>query len=50
LHIFEISIKFPIEQPEKTLHNLVQSGTKAVLKFELPETQFEGTVKDKISY
>jgi len=42
-HIFGIRIKFPIQQPEKTLQNLVHSGRKAVLKFELPETQFETT-------
>jgi len=28
---------------------LVQSGKKVVTKFELPETQFERTVKDKIA-
>jgi len=33
----------------KTLQNLVQSGRKAVYKFELPETQFERTVRDKIA-
>jgi len=38
--IFGILIKFPIQYPEKTLQNLVQSGRKAVLKYELPETQY----------
>jgi len=45
--IFGILIKFPIHQPEKTLQNFVQSGRKAVSKFELPETQFQKTVQDK---
>jgi len=35
-------IEFPIQLSEKTIQNLVQSGRKAVSKFELPETQFEG--------
>jgi len=47
-HIFGILIKFPIQKHEKTLQNLVQSGRKAVSKFDLPETQFESTVKKKI--
>jgi len=32
---FGILIKFSIQQPEKTLQNLVQSGRKAASKFEL---------------
>jgi len=48
-HIFGIVIKFPIQPPEKTLQNLVQSGKKAVSKFELPETQFERTVREIIA-
>jgi len=32
----------------KTLQKEVQSGRKAVSKFELPETQFEMTVRDKM--
>jgi len=47
-HTFEILIKFPIKLPEKILQNLVQSGGNRVSKFELPETQFERTVRDKI--
>jgi len=48
-HIFEILIKFPIKLPKKTLQNLVQSGGKGVSKFDLTETQFERTVKNKIT-
>jgi len=33
---------------KKTLQNLVRSGRKAVSNFELAETQFERTVRDKI--
>jgi len=33
----------------KTLQKEVQSGRKALSKFELTETQFERTVKDKIA-
>jgi len=33
----------------KTLQKEVESGRKAVSKFELPETQFERTVRDKIA-
>jgi len=47
-HIFEILNKFPIRQSEKFVQNLVQLGRKTVSKFELPETQFEKTVTDKI--
>jgi len=49
MHIFGILIKFSIQRPEKTLQNLVQSSRKAVPKFELPETQFEKTVRGKIA-
>jgi len=49
MHIFGILIKFSIQPPEKTLQNLVQSSRKAVSKFELPETQFEKTVRGKIA-
>jgi len=48
-HIFGILTKFPIQKPEKTLQNLVQFGRKVVTKFELTETQFERTVRDKIA-
>jgi len=33
---------------KKTLQNLVQSVKKAIRNFELPETQFDRTVRDKI--
>jgi len=33
----------------KKLQTLVQSGRKAVSKFELPETQFERTDRNKIA-
>jgi len=33
----KIPIKFSIQQPEKALQDLVQSGRKAVSMFELPE-------------
>jgi len=49
-HIFRILIKGPIRQPKKTLQNLLQSGKKAVSKFELSETQFLITIRDKIAY
>jgi len=49
-YIFEILIKFPIQQHEKTLENLIKSGRKAVSNFEMSETQFERTVRDKIDY
>jgi len=48
-HIFGILTKFPIQQPEKTLKNLVQSGRKAASKFDLSKTQLVGTVRDKIA-
>jgi len=40
-------MKFPIQPPDKTPQNLLQSVKKAVSKFELPETQFERAVRDK---
>jgi len=43
-------MKFSIQQHEKTLQNLVQSGRKVVSKFELSERQFKKTVRDKIAY
>jgi len=49
-HIFRILIEFPIQWPEKILQNLVQLERKPVSKFELPEIQFERTVRDKIAY
>jgi len=45
----ESSLNFLSNNLKKALQNLVQSGRKAVSKFELPETQFEMTVKDKIA-
>jgi len=47
-HIFGNLMKFPIPYPEKILQDLVQSGRKAGSKFELPETHFERTVRDKV--
>jgi len=48
-HIFGILIKFSIQQPEKTLQNLVQAVKKAVSKIELAETQLERTLRYKIT-
>jgi len=48
-HIFGNLIKFPIQYPEETPQNWVQSGKKTVSKFELAETYFERIVKDKIA-
>jgi len=45
----ESSLKFLSTNLKKNLQNLVQSERKAVSKFELPETQFEKTVRDKIA-
>jgi len=45
----ESSLNFLFDNLKKTLHNLVQSGRKTVLKFELPKTQFEKTLRDKIA-
>jgi len=47
LSTFLEQLYFPYNNLQKTLQNLVQSGRKAVSKFELKETQFERTVKDK---
>jgi len=44
----ESSLNFPFEDIKNT-KNRVQSGKKTVLKFELSETQFEKTVRDKIA-
>jgi len=44
----ESSLNFLSKNLKKTLQDLVQSGRKVVSKFELPETQFESTVRDKI--
>jgi len=33
---------------KKTVQNYVQSGKKVVSKFELPKTQFDSIVRDKI--
>jgi len=44
----ESSSNFLFNHLEKILQNLVQSGKKAVSKFELPKSQFESTVRDKI--
>jgi len=43
-------MKFSIQYPEKTLQNLVRSERKTLSKFQLPETQFERTVRDKIAW
>jgi len=45
----ESPLNFLINNIKKTSQNVVQSGRKAVSKFELPETLFEKTVKDKIA-
>jgi len=45
----ESSLNFLSDNLKKTLQNFVQSGRKAVSKFELPETQFEKIVRDKIA-
>jgi len=44
----ESSLNFLSNNMKKTLKNVVQSGRKAVSKFELPEIQFERAVKNKI--
>jgi len=44
----ESSLDFLFNNLKKTLQDLVQSGRKAVSKFELPETQFERTVRDNL--
>jgi len=44
----EFSLNFLFKNEKKHYENLVPSGGKAVSKFELPETQFERTVSDKI--
>jgi len=44
----ESLLNFLSNNLKKTPQNLVQSEWKAVLKFELTETQFERTVRDKI--
>jgi len=46
----ESSLKVLSNNLKKTLQNLVQSGRKAVLKFNLLETKFERTVMNKIAY
>jgi len=46
----ESSLNFLINNLKKTLQNLVQSERKAESKFELSETQFIGTVRNKIAY
>jgi len=45
----ESSLNFLSNNLKKTPLNLVQSERKALSKFELPETQFQRTVKDKIA-
>jgi len=42
------SLNFLSDNLKKTLKNLVQSERKPMSKFEMPETQFEKTVRDKI--
>jgi len=46
----ESTLNFLFINLKKTLQNLVQSGRKVVSKFELTETQFERTGRDKIAY
>jgi len=48
-NIFGILMEFSILQLKKQEQNLVQSGRKAVSKFELPKPLFERTVKSKIA-
>jgi len=43
------SSNFLFNNLKKKVQNLVQSERKAVSNFELSETQFERTVKDKIA-
>jgi len=45
----EFSLNSLFNNIKKPVKNLVQSGKKVVSKFELPETQFERTVGDKIA-
>jgi len=45
----ESPLNFLSNNLKKTLQILVQSGRKVVSKFELPEIQFERTVRNKIA-
>jgi len=45
----ESSLNFIFKNLKKHYKNLVQSERKAVSKFELPQTHFERTDKDKIT-
>jgi len=45
----ESSLNFLSNNIKKTLQNLVQSERKVVSKFELPEAQFERTIRDKVA-
>jgi len=42
-------LNFLFNNLKKNYKDLVQSGKEAVSKFELPETQFQKTVRDKIT-
>jgi len=44
----ESSLNFLYNDIKRTLQYQVKSGRKVVSKFELSETQFERTVRDKI--
>jgi len=44
----ESSLNFLFNNLKKHFQNLVQSERNAVSNFQLPETQFERTVRDKI--
>jgi len=48
-YIFGILIKFSFQWHKKPLQNHVKSERKVVWKFELSETQFVRTVRDKIA-
>jgi len=45
----ESSLNFLSNHLKEHFQNLVQSERNAVSKFQLPETQFESTTKDKIA-
>jgi len=45
----ETWLNFLFNNQKKTVQSLAQSGRKAVSKSELPERQFESTVRDKIA-
>jgi len=49
LGTFLESLLFSIIWRKKTLQSWVKLGRKVVSKFDLPETQFERTVRDKMA-